>query len=677
MDIEELKRQEPNFLQVARKKVNGRKTWVCPECGNGNGKSGDGIVLDPTNGVCYKCFKCGFYGDVIELFKRHNGITDNSEAFRLYREHLNLPTKVSRPRHPSYEESPSGAEIPDPASRWCRDRDTHHFTSNFKLANKDIIRTDYHRGISLETLNRFKVGFIEKWRHPKTPQAEPSPRLIIPTSESSYLARSTVDSSKIKVGHVHIFNIDALRTAQQPVFVVEGELDALSIIDVGGEAIALGGVSNVGLLISEYERCRDRDTPTESAKIASDKQLAQRKLGSNVTLAPAGGNYCWSSGTAPLVIALDNDKVGKDTADKLSEQLERKNISFYRYDDLYGDHKDANEVLMSSREKLKTIIETTVEDVINQQNAAIEAERKEYQKTSLGNYLDAFINGSNTECISTGFQDLDSALDGGLFEGLYIFGAVSSLGKTTLVLQISDQIAGQNHDVLIFSLEMAKTELMAKSLSRLTWINAHQNRMGSSRDAKTTREILTGSSGYSEKAKEIFRKSVEDYRAYIDNIYVHEGIGNIGTEQVRSEVDRHIRCTGKKPVVVIDYTQILAPANTGSTDKQNMDKTVLELKRISRDFSIPVIGISSFNRANYKETVNMTAFKESGSLEYGSDVLIGLQLQGMGENNFNFDAAKKADPRNIELVILKNRNGATGKHLKFNYFSRFNCFQPA
>ena len=56
---------------------------------------------------------------------------------------------------------------------------------------------------------------------------------------------------------------------------------------------------------------------------------------------------------------------------------------------------------------------------------------------------------------------LDRALDGGLYEGLYIVGAISSLGKTTLVTQIGDQIASGGQDVLVFSLEMARAELMA------------------------------------------------------------------------------------------------------------------------------------------------------------------------------------------------------------------------
>ena len=91
-----------------------------------------------------------------------------------------------------------------------------------------------------------------------------------------------------------------------------------------------------------------------------------------------------------------------------------------------------------------------------------------------------------------------------------------------------------------------------------------------------------------------------------------------------------------------------------------MDKTVLELKRISRDFKIPVLAISSLNRSSYDKSIGMTGFKESGGIEYSADVLFGLQLKGV-------DIKK--------LKILKNRNGKTGGSLFFNYYPEFNYFK--
>ena len=76
-----------------------------------------------------------------------------------------------------------------------------------------------------------------------------------------------------------------------------------------------------------------------------------------------------------------------------------------------------------------------------------------------------------------------------------------------------------------------------------------------------------------------------------------------------------------------------------------MDKAVLELKRISRDFKLPVIAVSSLNRMSYGQRISMEAFKESGAIKYSSDVLIGLQLRGAGEAAFDPTEAKKKNPR--------------------------------
>ena len=42
---EELKTREPDFLEPAKRKVNGHTTYICPSCGNGSGSNGDGIAL--------------------------------------------------------------------------------------------------------------------------------------------------------------------------------------------------------------------------------------------------------------------------------------------------------------------------------------------------------------------------------------------------------------------------------------------------------------------------------------------------------------------------------------------------------------------------------------------------------------------------------------------------------
>ena len=195
--------------------------------------------------------------------------------------------------------------------------------------------------------------------------------------------------------------------------------------------------------------------------------------------------------------------------------------------------------------------------------------------------------------------------------------------------------------------------------------------------AKTSRGITTGAkySNYSNQETDLINKAISIYQQSAKNMIIKEGIGDIGVQQVREYAQNHISITEKRPIVIIDYLQILSPYSQKMTDKQNTDKSVLELKRISRDFKIPVIAISSFNRANYNTPVSMEAFKESGAIEYSSDVLIGLQLKGAGQKDFDINAEKNRNPRNIELVILKNRNGSTGEKISYRYYSMFNHFE--
>lgn len=652
---EQLKGYLRNYVESVTQKSKGANLYVCPLCGSGTGKSGTG-AFSIKNGTSWKCFSCNAGGDIFDLYGAINGTTDHNEQLRGLSEMYGIQVASYRstaqedfsPKYQNHAKSEQYTynSIHTTVYTQADPPQQTDYTDFFLQAHKAVEQTDYwkQRGLSKETVDRFKLGYVAEWRHPKAPKAPTSPRLIIPTSPYSYLARDTRETipeeqraySKSKVGSIQLFNKKALQTATKPIFIVEGELDALSIIEVGGEAVALG--------------------TTTKSKALIELLKAQ---------APAQA----------LIIALDNDEAGQRASIELAEGLQGLNIPCYSFNPC-GQYKDANEALQRDREAL-TI---AVEEAEHLQDEEAQAQKEAYLKNSTAHYLQSFVNGIadsvDTPYIPTGFNKLDSVLDGGLYEGLYIVGAISSLGKTTIITQIADQIAQAGTDVLIFSLEMARAEIMAKSISRHT-LQSVLATGGDIRNAKTARGITTGKRyiGYSQTERDLINSSIMEYSKYAQNIYISEGVGDIGAEQIRETVQKHILFTGKTPVVIIDYLQILAPYSERATDKQNTDKAVMELKRISRDYKTPVIGISSFNRANYKEAVTMEAFKESGAIEYSSDVLIGLQLKGAGKNDFDANEAKRKDPREIELVILKNRNGRTGDSLSFNFYPLFNYFE--
>lgn len=598
-----------------------------------------------------KCFSCGASYDIFDLIGIDYGLTDDKDKFDKAYSLYGISIDSQDEKRPGVANKPlPKREAPEDLLDYFRKAQA----SRSDAAAQEYLR---RRGISEAVAAKYWLGYDADYStHNIDENGQRSfatwRALIIPTGYNSYIARN-IDTPQEpqkknryrKKGTSLIFNSKALYNSDKTIFVTEGELDALSIIEVGGQAVGLGSVANYTQLI----------------KLVEEQAPVQ-----------------------PLILALDADEEGQKTEETLAEELTKLQIPFYRYNP-YGVAKDANEALLLNREGFTAEIRTAEGMHEAALEAAKEAQREEYLNTSAAAHIQEFQNGItasiNTPVISTGFYNLDRILDGGFYEGLYFIGAMSSLGKTTLALQIADNMAKDGRDVLIFSLEMARSELMAKSISRLTYLGADRKD-----DAKTTRGITAGAryARYSDAEKALIDRSIKQYQEYAQHIFIHEGMGNIGVEQIREVVQRHISITGQTPTVIIDYVQILAPYDIRATDKQNTDKAVLELKRLSRDYKMTVLGISSFNRDSYKKDggenqgrVSMTDFKESGAIEYSADVLMGLEFTSAGTKEYSERAEKKKDPRQIRLVILKNRNGKAWENACFKYYPLFNYYEEA
>ena len=656
MDREQARETAKGMIEayLQQRGINTRKAFSClnPQHADSN----PSMSLDRKHNRA-KCFSCGASYDVFDLIGIDYGLTDSKaifdKAYEVLGLHIDSTPRRSRPEEDfrkmdgqnyaktGQDTNTHTATHTDVYTHKAEDR-----TAYYEECKRRIADTEYHRGLSLETLERHYIGFDPCFKTKDSSGNYVQWRaLIIPTGKESFTARNTDANAGHKDryrkrGAAQIFAYKTLQTASKPIFVVEGEIDAMSIEEAGGAAIGLGSYDNVPLLL----------------KLLEAKKPSQ-----------------------PLIIAFDDEeepdkaKRVEEAERQLSDGLKRLQIPFYRLHP-YGGHHDANEALMQDREAFTEAIAGA--ERIEQQ--AEEEERSAYLATNTGAYLQQFINGIaesvNTEAIPTGFETLDKVLDGGLYEGLHTIGAISSLGKTTLIMQVADMVAESGRDVLIFSLEMARAELMSKSISRHTLQQAMRD--GNTRNAKTARGITDGKRhiNYSRAENELIRDAITAYSRYAGRLYIQEGVGDIGVTQIRETVERHIRFTGRRPLVIVDYLQILSPYNERATDKQNTDKAVLELKRISRDFKLPVIAISAFNRTSYKAEAMFEALKESGSIEYTSDTVIGLQLKGAGKKDFNPTEEKKRDPRQIELVILKNRQGKVGDKILFEYYPMFNLF---
>lgn len=295
---------------------------------------------------------------------------------------------------------------------------------------------------------------------------------------------------------------------------------------------------------------------------------------------------------------------------------------------------------------------------------------KDYMVNSLSADIEDFVKGG---CIKSGYRNLDLITN--LYPGFYVLGAVSSLGKTTFIHQMADQIACAGQPVLFFSLEQTRLELTTKSLSRIM----------AQVDARTARTSLQIRKG---RVDERVMDAERIYNEYANNVYVVENTFSATMESIENDVEIFIKEKQQKPVVVIDYLQVIQPPEgSNKTAKDLVDMHVSRLKKLQAKHKLVMMVVSSFNRQNYLTQVDFESFKESGGIEYTADVVWGLQLEVLHDALFNSAAkinekrqkikeAKAANPRRVELVCLKNRFGVSSYTCNFEYFPQFDLFRP-
>lgn len=486
------------------------------------------------------------------------------------------------------------------------------------------------KGISADTLAAFNVGYIEGANRKIDNAHELVNGATIEAGEQLVIYRTCDDGSTQRIGQkeAYLFNAEAL--AAPVVFVTSDELDALSIIEAGAQAVA-----------------------TDKA----GRELINRIK--NAVKKPV------------LVMALQGDD---ETENTIEEELQTAGALTVRSKPFLTE-TTANAALQLYRDDFAEFVKQIDSEAATAPRAAY---IKQYETAAR---IDAVIHKLATtgKPTSTGIRALDTLLNGGFREGVYMLGAKTGAGKTAFAVQLADNMASTGTDVLYYSLEMAESELVSRSISKATYVNAvkkYGTRKGEQL-AKTVSGILSGYlwNSYSEEENALIREAFDEYRRR-GNVFILEGVGEFSASDVVTGIERHISATGKRPVVIVDYLQALAPYDPRATDKQNVDRAVIELKRASRRTGTAIIAISSFNRDNYDKDASLSAFKESGGIEYGADAVMALQLTAQAAGSADLASEERSDVRDVTIKILKNRNYKTGTETKFKYHTKFNYFEP-
>ena len=656
-----------DYIHEITDRSKGMNQYICPFCNSGTGRKRTGAFTFYPATNTYTCFACGESGDIFTLYGKMNNlstVSDFPEIMDALEKKYNLPSSENsemlshtpQSHLTALSDKPSVITLPETdtqkkASENVSEVQEYDFTDYYRKCVQNLKRSPEavtyleKRGISLETALKYWVGFDPSADPASAPDGKgekkhPRGRLILPVSSGYYVGRAidgNEEYAKVnpKGAKSDIFNLKALQKAENNViFVVEGYFDALSVIEAGYDAIALNSTSNAEMLL---KRLQDGGT---------DKGI---------------------------VICLDNDKAGKTASETLAEGLGSSGIDFTRAD-ICGDFKDPNEALVSDRDSFRMTVENVVQ-------TAQKKFGQLHRPDSVSDYINTVMSDEIEELkkyrhLKTGYSNIDSII-GNLYPDLYVIGAISSLGKTTFCVQMADQIASMGTDVLFFSLEQSRLEIVSKCIARRTAQN----------DAKSAVTSLSVRRGYlPENVLEASREFSSDVQ---ERFSVIEGDFENNISSIRDYVRRYIAVNHTRPVVFVDYLQILQPTNERTqTTKEAVDEIIKTLKQISKREKITVFAVSSLNRSNYLAPVDFESFKESGLIEYTAGVVWGLQLQVMNSELFSAKeknivkrnavrTEKKRNPRLVELVCLKNRYGQANFSAYFEYYPQFDLFEPS
>lgn len=254
--------------------------------------------------------------------------------------------------------------------------------------------------------------------------------------------------------------------------------------------------------------------------------------------------------------------------------------------------------------------------------------------------------------VPTGYDDLDKLTAGLQPAELIIVAGRPGMGKTAFALNIAANAAFGGVGVAVFSLEMAKEQLVLRMLCTEARVNSSKVRSG-----------YLGERDFPQLAKAAGR--LHEAPIYIDDTPA------ISVLELRAKARRLVRDRSKKiGLIVVDYLQLMRGMGTASNREQEISEISRSLKALAKELSVPVIALSQLNRRvedRGDRRPMMSDLRESGAIEQDSDVIIFIYRDEVYNKS---DESKKGV---AEIIVAKQRNGPIDTvNLTFlNEFTRF------
>jgi len=244
--------------------------------------------------------------------------------------------------------------------------------------------------------------------------------------------------------------------------------------------------------------------------------------------------------------------------------------------------------------------------------------------------------GKHDTGLFTGYTDIDDQHGGGIQKNDLIFlAAKPSTGKTSLSICLSIGLIQRNKRGIFFSIESSKKSIIRdRLLPIMLEIDSYKIRSG-------------------KLSQDEWDKIYSIEKRILDKLKICD-MSKITVDDIYSMVSMEHRQKGVD-FIVIDYIQLIDIPKTSGSRNDDLGEIAKGLKRINKDFDIPVIALSQVNEQG--------RLRNSGELENAADVKILMEKTESYENTGL-----------IELSYQKNRNGRIG-NLPYVFIPEFTKFK--
>jgi replicative DNA helicase len=259
--------------------------------------------------------------------------------------------------------------------------------------------------------------------------------------------------------------------------------------------------------------------------------------------------------------------------------------------------------------------------------------------------------GGDITGVPTGFRDIDKKLAGLHPANLIVVAARPSMGKSSLALNIAQNVSETGKPVAFFTLEMSREEVVQRLLSSMASVDSNKLRTG-------------------QLGPEMWQKLARESSKLYEMPFFVDDSPDLTVTAIRAKC-RRLKRKSDLGLVVVDYLQLMQGPTRSDNRQQEIAEISRSLKNLARELHVPVIAVSQLNRQleqRENKRPRLGDLRESGAIEQDADIVMFIYR----DEYYN---PESADTRGIaEVSIAKHRAGATGT-VMMTYAAEFTRFR--